>query len=126
MSPEDYSLTELNKPENWDELPGMAKKHIPVIKAPENVKANEPFKVKIKVGGIDGTEHPNMLAHWIGWVVLYAGLRPVAQINFYPEMTDGYVAKIMVTLQESTTLVAQAYCNMHGVWEGKEHKITVS
>ena len=41
----------------------MAKKHVPVIEAPEKAKAKEPFTVKVKVGGIDGIEHPNTLGH---------------------------------------------------------------
>lgn len=125
MSPEDYSLTDLNKPENWDELTTMAKKHIPIIEAPEKAKANEAFPVKLKIGGIDDVEHPNMLGHWINWIILYAGLRPVAQIYFYPTMTNGYFTTVYVTLEKSTKLYAQAYCNLHGIWEGKEHKVKI-
>ena len=69
----DYSLTKLNKPEDWKELSNMAKKHVPVIEVPEEVKIKEPFILKVKVGGIDGIEHPNSLGHWINWVRLYAG-----------------------------------------------------
>ena len=46
-------MTELNKPADWMNLTIMAKKHVPIIEAPSKVKANEPFAVKIKVGGID-------------------------------------------------------------------------
>jgi superoxide reductase len=122
MNPEDYSLTKLNKPD-WENLTVMAKKHTPIIEAPATIGANEPFEVKIKIGGIDEVEHPNMLGHWINWVVLYANLRPVAQVFFYPEMTNGYVATVKVTLKKSASLIAQAYCNLHGIWEGKSHKI---
>lgn len=124
MSPEDYSLTKLNKPD-WDNLTVMAKKHTPIIEAPETIGANEPFVVKIKIGGIDEVEHPNMLGHWINWVMLYANLRPVAQVFFYPELTNGFVATVTVTLKESASLIAQAYCNLHGIWEGKSHKIKI-
>ncbi len=124
MSPEDYSLTKLNKPD-WNNLTVMAKKHTPIIEAPETIEANEPFVVKIKIGGIDEVEHPNMLGHWINWVMLYANLRPVAQVFFYPELTNGFVATVTVTLKESASLIAQAYCNLHGIWEGKSHKIKI-
>lgn len=116
---------ELNKPEDWTALTEMAKKHVPIIEAPTSVKANEPFQVKIKVGGIDGVEHPNLLGHWINWVILYADLRPIGQIYFYPTMTNGYVATMHVTLEKSATLIAQVYCNLHGVWEGKGVKVSV-
>ena len=125
MSSEDFSLAELNKPKDWSKLTPMAKKHLPIIDAPEKVNANEAFQVKLKIGGIDEVEHPNLLGHWINWVILYAGLRPIAQVWFYPTVTDGYVVTINATLKESSTLYAQTYCNLHGVWEGKGHKITI-
>jgi superoxide reductase len=126
MNEKDYSLTELNRPKDWKRLTTMDKKHIPIVTAPKSVKANEPFELSIKIGGVDDVEHPNMLGHWINWVILYADIRPVAQIFFYPTVTNGYTAKIQVTLTSSSTLVAQAYCNLHGVWEGKGVKINVS
>ena len=121
----EYSLTELNKPTDWTNLIGMAKKHVPIIEAPDTVKANEPFAVKIKVGGIDGVEHPNTLSHWINWVALYAGERLISRVEFGAELSDGYVITINVTLNESATLRAQEFCNLHGVWDGKTKKITV-
>jgi superoxide reductase len=121
----EFSLTELNKPMDWMNLPGMAKKHVPVIEAPKKVKANEPFMVKVKVGGIDGVEHPNTLSHWINWVALYAGERLIAKVVFGAELTDQYVVNLNVTLNETATLRAQEFCNLHGVWEGKETKVAV-
>jgi len=124
-SEKEYSLTELNKPTDWSNLTIMAKKHTPIIEAPDNVKANEPFAVKIKIGGIDGVEHPNTLSHWINWVALYAGERLISRVEFGAELTDKYVVTVNVTLNESATLRAQEFCNLHGVWEGKTKKITV-
>lgn len=121
----EFSLTELNKPKDWTNLPGMAKKHVPVIEAPKKVKANEPFTVKVKVGGIDGVEHPNTLGHWINWVTLYAGERLISRVEFAPELSDGYVVTLNVTLNETATLRAQEFCNLHGVWEGKEKEVVV-
>lgn len=124
-SEKEYSLTELNKPADWTNLTIMAKKHTPIIEAPAKVKANEPFAVKIKVGGIDGVEHPNTLSHWINWVALYVGERLISRTEFAPELSDGYVVTINVTLSASATLRAQEFCNLHGTWEGKTKKITV-
>ena len=120
-----FSLTELNKPKDWMNLPDMAKKHVPIIEAPSKVKANEPFVVKVKVGGIDGVEHPNILSHWINWVALYAGERLISRIEFGAEVSDRYVVTLNVTLNETATLRAQEFCNLHGVWEGKEKAVTV-
>ncbi|MCZ2809065.1 MAG: desulfoferrodoxin family protein, partial [Candidatus Bathyarchaeota archaeon] len=105
----EFSLTELNKPEDWTNLTIMAKKHVPIIEAPDKVRANEPFAVKIKVGGIDGVEHPNTLSHWINWVALYAGERLISKVEFGSELSDGYVVTINVTLKESATLRAQEF-----------------
>ena len=120
-----FSLTELNKPKDWTKLTDMAKKHVPIIEAPEKVKAKEPFTVKVKVGGIDGVEHPNTLGHWINWVQLYAGERLISKVEFAPEMCDGHVVTLNITLNESTTLRAREFCNLHGVWEGREKKVAV-
>lgn len=120
-----FSLTELNKPADWTNLTGMAKKHVPIIEAPSKVKANEPFVVKIKIGGIDGVEHPNTLSHWINWVTLYAGERLISRVEFGSELSDKYVVTLNVTLNQTATLRAQEFCNLHGVWEGKTKKVTV-
>jgi len=124
-SSEGYSLTKLNKPADWNNLAVMDKKHVPIVKAPGTVKSGEPFKVQLKVGGIDNIEHPNVLSHYINWVELYAGERPIGKINFAPVMSNGYNVKISITLQESTTLRARAFCNLHGLWEGQGEKVTV-
>ena len=125
LSSEEFSLTKLNKPADWNNLPGMAKKHVPIIEAPAKVKAGEPFAVKIKVGGIDGVEHPNTLSHWINWIALYAGERLISRVELGAELTDGYVVTLNVTLKETANLRAQEFCNLHGVWEGKTKKVTV-
>jgi len=121
---EEFSVTKLNKPD-WNNLTVMAKKHTPIIEASSKVKANEPFAVKIKVGGIDGVEHPNTLSHWINWVALYAGERLISRIELGAELSDGYIITINVTLKESANLRAQIFCNLHGVWEGKTKTIAI-
>lgn len=121
----EFSLTELNKPKDWTNLTNMAKKHVPTIEAPERVKAKESFTVKVKVGGIDGVEHPNILGHWVNWLVLYAGERLVCRVEFEPEMCDGYVVNLDIALNETATLRAREFCNLHGVWEGREKRVTV-
>jgi superoxide reductase len=124
-SEKEYTLVELNKPTDWNNLKIMDKKHLPIIEAPSKVKANEPFTVKIKVGGIDGVEHPNTLSHWINWIALFAGNRWIGRVALAPEIIDKYVITFTVTLSKSTTLRAQDFCNLHGTWEGKAKQITV-
>lgn len=121
----EFSLKELNKPEDWTNLTDMAKKHTPIIEVPEKVSANDPFSVEIKIGGIDGVEHPNILGHWINWVEIYAKDRLVCRVGFGPAMCDGYALNVKVALNETTTLRARGFCNLHGVWEGKEKEVEV-
>ena len=121
----DFSMNELNKPADWNNLTIMAKKHTPIIEVPSKAKVDEPFVVKIKVGGIDGVEHPNTLSHWINWVALFAGDRLISRTAFGAELSDRYVIAFNVSLKESVTLKARAFCNLHGVWEGKLKEITV-
>jgi len=121
----EFSLTELNKPKDWANLTDMAKKHVPIIETPEKVKAKESFTVKVKVGGIEGVEHPNTLGHWINWLELYAGERLISRVEFASEMSDKYVVTLNVTLNETATLRAREFCNLHGVWEGREKKVVV-
>jgi len=124
-SSEGYPLTKLNKPADWNNLAVMDKKHVPKVKAPDTVKSGEPFKVQLKVGGIDDVEQPNVLSHYINWVELYAGEHPIGKIDFAPVMSNGYNVKISITLEESTTLRARAFCNLHGLWEEPREKVTV-
>ena len=111
--------------EVFQEADWKQEKHVPVIEAPKKVEADEPFIVKVKVGGIDGVEHPNTLSHWINWVALYAGERLISRIEFGAELSDKYEVTLNVTLKETTTLRAQEFCNLHGVWEGKVVKVMV-
>lgn len=124
MSDEGYSLTELNKPKDWSNLTTMDKKHVPILDTPSSVKSGEPFEVQLKVGGIDGVEHPNQLSHYITWIELYAGERYIGKIEFAPIVSNGYKAKLYITLDKPATLRAWAFCNLHGLWEGREKKVT--
>jgi superoxide reductase len=122
---EGYSLTALNKPTDWNTLTTMDKKHVPIIEAPATVKSGQPFEVQLKVGGIEGVEHPNQLSHYITWIELYAGERYIGKIEFAPVVSNGYKAKLHVTLEKPAALRARAFCNLHGLWEGQEKKITI-
>jgi len=112
---EEFSLTEMNRadPANMTDL---MRKHTPVIDAPGKVKANQSFAVTVKVGGIDGVEHPNVLGHWINWVAVYVGDRPLARVEFAPAVSQPQTT-LSIALEQSATLRVVASCNMHGLWE---------
>jgi desulfoferrodoxin-like iron-binding protein len=129
---EEYSLKEINRVNDPDNLTVMEKKHLPLlVNVPESVQKGKPFEVKVKVGGIDGVEHPNMQGHWINWIELYAGDISIGKTYLMPILTDGYEVTLKITLEKSTLIKTREYCNLHGIWEGDEatggtKRITVS
>ena len=107
-------------------------KHVPVIEAPEKVAVGEAFPVKLSVG--KEIPHPNTAAHYIKWMKLYfvpdggKFAIEVGNLSFDVHGDSMDAAKpgpvfaepagcIKVKLSESGTLVAQSYCNIHGLWE---------
>lgn len=114
-------------------------KHVPVITAPDSVKATEKFAVELEVG--KDIPHPNKTEHHIRWLKLYFqpdGGKFTYELGSYefnahgesvegpdagPALTEPHVYTY-ISLKESGTLIAQAYCNIHGLWES-EHKLVV-
>ena len=109
-----------------------AEKHVPVIEAPSRVKADETFNVKVCVGA--EIPHPNTTEHHIRWIKLY--FKPtngkfvyeVASFAFAAHGEDAAgpnkgpvytqpAAQATLKLATSGTLLAAAYCNIHGLWE---------
>lgn len=109
-----------------------AEKHVPVIAAPYSVKAGEKFVVELSVG--KEIAHPNTTEHHIRSIKLY--FKPDAgkfayevgsfDFNAHAESVDGAnkgpvlsepTAHAVLKLMGSGTLVAVAYCNIHGLWE---------
>ena len=95
-------------------------KHVPIIDAPSNVKASEPFTITVEVGKI--VPHPNTVEHHIKWIQLYAQYedsRYVVELgtfNFGPTMTQPKVI-LSIMLKSSATIYALEHCNIHGLWD---------
>lgn len=109
-----------------------AEKHVPVIEAPDRVKADETFDVKVCVGA--EISHPNTTEHHISWIKLYFKpanskfAQEVASFAFTAHGADAAgpnkgavfsqpAAQATLKLATSGTLLAEAYCNIHGLWE---------
>ena len=95
--------------------------HTPKIEAPDEVKAGEPFYIKIKVG-----PHPNTLQHSIRWIEVYfeeegRAFNPImlSRIHLEPELVEPEVT-LKLVLKKSGVIYALEYCNLHGVWEGRK------
>lgn len=110
-------------------------KHAPVIEAPDKVVAGEKFCVELSVG--KEIAHPNTTEHHIRWVKLY--FKPdhskfvyeigSSEFNAHGESVEGAnkgpvytepVAKFIVKVGSSGTLLATSYCNIHGLWESSQ------
>lgn len=114
-------------------------KHVPVLTAPDSVKATEKFIVELEVG--KDIPHPNKTEHHIRWLKLFfqpTGGKFTYELGSYefnahgesvegpdvgPVLTEPHVSTY-VSLKESGTLIAQAYCNIHGLWES-QHQLEV-
>lgn len=109
-----------------------SEKHVPMIVAPRSVKAGEKFSVEVSVG--KEIAHPNTTEHHIRSILLCfkpdAGkfVYEVGSFEFsaHGESTEGPnqgpiltepVALAVLKITGSGTLLAVAYCNIHGLWE---------
>mgnify|MGYP000852412294 CR=1 FL=1 len=116
-----------------------AEKHVPVIEAPESVKAGEKLNIQVTVG--KEIPHPNTTEHHIRWIKLYfkpEGGKFAYELGSFEfaahgESTDGAnkgpaytepAVEMTVKLGGSGTLLATSYCNIHGLWESSK-SITV-
>lgn len=102
-------------------------KHVPYIKAPETVTAGENFEVTVHIGEEIG--HPNTLEHYIAWMKLYfqpkdsqfpieVGTFTFAAHGEQDVFTEPQITAVMKA-QQSGTLYASSYCNIHGLWENE-------
>ena len=122
----ELKLGELLRSGDW-----KSEKHVPVITAPERVKADEPFDIRVGIG--EGEPHPNTTEHHIRWIkLLNQGFTfELADVQFTahgeglkganagPVYTEPF-ANVRVRLKESGTLLALSYCNIHGLWESSQ------
>jgi len=107
-------------------------KHVPVIEAPEKVKAGEAMTVTVSVG--KEIPHPHTTEHHIRWIRLafkseggkFVYDLGLVEFNAHGESPEGAnqgpaytdpVASFRIKLKKSGMLLAASYCNIHGMWE---------
>ena len=98
------------------------RKHTPVIEAPEKVKKDEWFDVKVIVG--KDIAHPNTKEHWIQYIALWSDAFLMAKDDLEPEKAASEVV-FKIKLDKTTTLSAHGYCNLHGLWHSEDVKVEV-
>ncbi len=110
-------------------------KHVPVIEIPSEAQKGQNVNITVSVG--KEIAHPNTTEHFIQWIKLYykdsggANIYELGKAEFSahgasakgansgPAYTDP-VAVFNVKLDAPGTLVAESYCNIHGLWESSE------
>jgi superoxide reductase len=106
----------VNKPVDPFNLTDLEKKHMPVITAPDEVRAGEPFEVTVEVGEL--LPHPNEQDHFIGFIDLYVGHRYVARLSLTAGMVSPVLkARLRLARDAAGPLRAFSACNLHGTWE---------
>ncbi len=110
-------------------------KHTPVIECPDQVKAGEPFEVKVSLG--KEIAHPNTTEHHISWISLYfhpEGDKFTYDVGHFEFNAHGQSAAgpnqgpvythptVIASLKVSKagTLHAMSCCNIHGLWESSK------
>lgn len=113
----DDMLCGINTVDNVEEANDLAKKHLPVITAPESVKKGECFEVTVEVGKLK--EHPNEPGHFIEFIELYADKTYLGRMDYTPKKSCPTM-KMCVSLEHSHGKIrAYERCNLHGVWENE-------
>ena len=121
--------------EKIQEADWQKEKHVPVIDAPDQVRPDEFFEVRVTLG--KAIAHPNTTEHHIRWInVCFSpdGDRFTYELgrfefNAHGESVEGANEGPVYTNHEVSfafktskpgTLHAIAYCNIHGLWESSK------
>ncbi|HSM74164.1 MAG TPA: class II SORL domain-containing protein [Desulfobacterales bacterium] len=120
-------ISELYQTADW-----KSEKHVPVIECPDSVAADELFDVKVSLG--KEVAHPNTTEHHIRWIQLYFkpdGDKFAYQVGNFEFCAHGesaagadqgpvytnHAATASLKVKKAGTLLATAFCNIHGLWE---------
>jgi len=104
----------VNRPADPRKLTDLEKKHLPVISAPDSVKAGQCFEITVEVGKL--LAHPNENGHFIEFVELYADEIYLARADLTAVTTCPAVRFCVALGGAVKELRAYDRCNLHGVW----------
>lgn len=108
-------FSQVNRPEDPDNMTDLEKKHLPVIDAPDKASAGETIQVSVEVGKL--LAHPNEPTHHIEFIDLYEDEVYLTRADFTGGKVNPQVTLEMM-LRKGGRLRAFCSCNLHGVWEG--------
>lgn len=127
------SIKDLLQAADW-----KAEKHVPMIEAQDKVKKGEAVKITLSVG--KQIPHPNTTEHHIAWIALYflpseekfPYLIGRFELSSHGASVQGPNTSTVFTQSEITcnlkteksgTILAVAYCNIHGLWENSKELV---
>jgi desulfoferrodoxin-like iron-binding protein len=87
-------------------------KHTPNIQV-EELASGQLIKVSI---GLKGIKHPQQEDHFIEFIRVFDNEELIGEANFGPNDTP-YIE--VETKRNSDEIIAQANCNLHGLWEAR-------
>ena len=111
----------INREKNPNEMTTLEKLHVPDFTAPATVKKGETVSVAVRIGA---QLHPMTMSHWIERLRVFDDKhQPIADVTF-ARVGVTPVCEFHIPVDQTTTLIAQTFCNIHGIWEAR-HTITV-
>ncbi len=111
----------INRAKMPAQMNALEKLHVPYFTAPAQARKGETVAVAVRVG-VDF--HPMTMNHWIERLRLFDDRHmPIADVGFVQVGTEPGVL-VQIRVDQTTILIAQAFCNLHGIWEAR-HTITV-
>lgn len=128
-------MAQVKLAERLQEADWKREKHVPVIECPDEVKAEEFFRVKVSLG--KEIAHPNTTEHHIRWISLFfhpEDEKFTYQVGHYEFSAHGesvqganqgpvythHEVTTSLKLSKSGTFYALALCNIHGLWQSAE------
>lgn len=112
----------INRPKNPSHLNLLEELHVPYFKGPSTAKKGETVALSVSVGE---KLHPMSMNHWIERLRVFDNMRrPIVDVSF-ARVGVRPMGEFHIPIDETTTLIAQSYCNIHGIWEAR-HTITVA
>ncbi len=104
----------VNTIKDCNNMSDLEKKHLPVITAPKKVKKDQCFEVTVEVGKL--MDHPNIPAHFIEFIDLYADDTFITRMDLTATRTCP-IMKACISLDHiHSSLKAYERCNLHGTW----------
>ncbi len=114
-----YTMT-LNDPHEPTEL---EMKHVPLLSIPKEVKKDQWFLVKIRVGF--KKVHPSTPKHWIDEISLWIDGKEVVRDKILYGGLSAPEAVFRIKLSRDARLHAVGHCNLHGWWMCEAIKVRV-